>query len=93
MNSQLPGLFRVLCNFFSLRPLRSEASSSLIVRKPDAPTTPPVSKQKSPALIPAMLREPNAGLVSLTMTCRVYLVFMDARETVRGPFGVAQLRC
>jgi len=41
-----------------------------------------IPKQKSPAPISAKSREPNAGLVFLTMTCLSYLVFYGVRENV-----------
>src|SRR5579863_1117914 len=38
-------------------------------------------KDKSPAFDPRLGRRPNAGLVSLTMTCLGYLVLLNLRET------------
>ncbi len=39
-------------------------------------------QNKEPCADPRRLREPNAGLVFLTMTCLSYLVFYGVRENV-----------
>jgi len=63
-------------NFLALAITRSPSDRA------ELPRLKPGQKEKSPAPIPN-LREPNAGLVSLTMACLSYLVLWYSRKSPR----------
>jgi hypothetical protein len=56
----------------------------------DSPSCGP--EEKSPAPISANLREPNAGLVFLTMACRGYLVLLSFKRNWSHPVPNSGLR-
>jgi hypothetical protein len=77
MNCRVPHFSRGVCarswDFDFLKQIRNRAGNF------DFP-----GKRKGPAPIPVkQIREPNAGLVSLTMTCLGYLVFMISDNLAR----------